>query len=63
MQRLPPSSKLVFASITGGRAKEITNIGSDIDIKYIYIYPNSNYNYKDLETSTPQFESYKTDKG
>jgi hypothetical protein len=34
---LPKDSKLVYASIVGGRVKEITNNGSDHDIRYIYV--------------------------
>jgi len=38
----------VYASITGGRVKEITSAGSDCDIRYIYISKNKKYSIKDL---------------
>ena len=58
MQKLPLNTKLVFASITGGRVKEITSAGSDCDIRYIYIHKDKNLNIKCIEQSAI-IESFK----
>ena len=40
--------------------KEITNVGSDCDIRYIYIYKDRKLNIKDIN-QTPSIESFKHD--
>ena len=55
---MPLNTQLVFASITGGRVKEITSTGSDCDIRYIYIHKDRKLNIRGIE-QIPLIDSYK----